>query len=114
MNRLLLTRLTFLVYVIAPLVSGFDSITHGRLMVGVSYLALSVLYAVILAFIRMLPPHNSIVLQTVGSVLLIIISFDMFRQGRQIVPYLFIFTAVLNIYILYFGDKLVRRPRKNA
>ncbi len=114
MNPLLLTRLTFLLYVIAPLVSGIDAVVHGRMVVGVSYLALSVLYAVVLGFIRMLPPRNSVSLQTVGAVLLIIISFDMFRQGRQIIPYLFIFMAVLNIYILWFGDKITRRPRKSA
>jgi predicted acyltransferase len=99
-------------YAVAPLVSGLDSILYGRIQAGVLYLMLGLLFAVLLFFINKLPWQNSRILQTAGAVMLITISFDMFRQGRNIVPYLYIFAAVLNVYVLYAGDTVQREKRK--
>ncbi len=112
MNRLQRTRLVYVLYAVAPLVSGLDSILYGRLQAGVLYLMLGLLFAVMLFFVKKLPWQNSRILQTAGAVMLITISFDMFRQGRNIVPYLYIFAAVLNVYVLYAGDTVQREKRK--
>jgi hypothetical protein len=117
MNVHKLTRLIYILYVVAPLISGFDSIIHKRVQLGVLYLALGLLYALVLLFLRKIPPGNSRMLQTVGALLLIVISFDLFRQGRLVLPYLYIFAAVLNLYVLYAGKSMPRekrRPERNG
>jgi predicted membrane protein len=106
------TRLVYILYVVAPLVSGLDSVIYGRVQFGILYLALGLLYALVLLFLRKIPPGNSRMLQTVGALLLIVISFDLFRQGRNVLPYLYIFAAVLNLYVLYIGKKEPREKRR--
>lgn len=108
MNQFQRTRLAYVLYVVAPLVSGLDSFVFGRVQFGALYVALGVLYAIVLLFLRKIPPSNSLILQTIGAVLLIIISFDLFRQGRKVVPYLYIFAAVLNLYVLWVSEKAQR------
>lgn len=111
MNAHQLTRLVYILYVVAPLISGLDSIVHKRIPVGALYLALGLLYALVLLFLRRIPPRNSRLLQTVGALLLIVISFDLFRQGRHVLPYLYIFAAVLNLYVQYAGKNAPREKR---
>ena len=112
MNRTQLNRLVYVLYAVAPLVSGLDSILYGRIQTGVLYLALGLLFAVMLFFSNRIPARNSRILQTAGAVMLVLISFDMFRQGRNILPYLYIFAAVLNVYVLYAGTNVQRENRK--
>ncbi len=112
MNQLQRIRLVYILYVVAPLVSGLDSFIYGRTQLGGLYLALGLLFGVVLLFLKRIPLRNSMIIQSIGALLLIVISFDMFRQGRHIVPYLYIFAAVLNLYVLWAGESIQRKKRK--
>jgi hypothetical protein len=108
-DRQLLNRLNYILYFIAPLVSGFDSFVMGRYELTVLYGMVSVVYLIAFILLKQMPPRINLIMQTMGAVLLIIISYDMFRMGRDSIPYLYIFTAVMNLYTLWFGERLRRR-----